>query len=282
MITLKNDRLEVSISERGAELRSIKLDGKETLWGADPAYWEGVAPVLFPVCGGFRDDKYTLDGKEYFMKKHGFTRTQQFVLEKSGTNFVTLLLCSNEETLKQYPFEFELRVTVKLRGADVDVYYTVNNLTDRTMYFSAGAHEAYACPEGIEDYDIIFPQKETLNAWELDGNLIAHKFNTVLKDSDTFPLYEKYFAIDALVFKDVKSRSATLRNRKTGRAVTVDFPGFDYLLLWTKPGAGYICIEPWCGIPGMVDDGYEIEKKEGIVSLEANGKWEICHTIHYA
>ncbi len=281
MVTLKNDRLTLEIAERGAEMRKLTLDGKDVLWSGDAKFWTGVAPVLFPFCGGLRDDKYTFKGEEFKMElKHGYARVSDFELEKSGTNFVTFILRDTEETLKQYPWHYELRITYTLRGTAVAVRYDVTNLSAEKMYFSIGSHEAYACPEGIEDYDVIFPETETLNTCMLDGNLIAHDSFTVLKEGRVLPLYEKYFAVDALVFKDVKSRKATLRNRKTGRALTVDFDGCDYLLLWTKPGAGYICIEPWCGIPGMVDDGYAIEEKEGIQTVEAGDTFTIEHTIY--
>ena len=90
-----------------------------------------------------------------------------------------------------------------------------------------------------------------------------------------------YFEIDALVFKDLKSRSATLRNRKTGKSVTVRFEGFDYFLLWTKPGAGYICLEPWTGIPPMLGSDKDITKKEGITSIEKGGSVHYTHSIYY-
>ena len=280
MFTLKNDRVEISIAEFGAELRSVKLDGNDVLWSGDPKYWSGTSPLLFPICGGLRDDKYTLCGKEYHLRKHGFAERMDFIVENSGRYFVTFLLTDTPETLKVYPWHFELRVTYRLRGTAIEVDYDVKNTSDSLMYFSIGAHEAYACPEGIEDYDIIFPQKETLNTCALDGNLIEHRTIPIIKESDTLALYTKFFEVDALVFKDLRSRSATLRNRKTGRTVAVEFPGFDYLLLWTRPGAGYICIEPWCGIPSMVDDSYAIEEKEGMETLEPNADFHRRHTIY--
>ncbi|MBE6727809.1 MAG: aldose 1-epimerase family protein [Ruminococcaceae bacterium] len=281
MVTLKNDRITVEIAEKGAEMRKMTLDGNDVLWSGDPTYWAGVAPVLFPLCGGLRDNKYTLGGKEYTMElKHGYARVSDFTLEKRGCNSVTFLLTDTPESREQYPFSYEFRITYSLRDTVVNVKYEVKNLSDNTMYFSIGSHEAYACPEGIEDYDIIFPQKETLNSCVLDGSLLAHETLPIIKESTTLPLYEKYFAIDALVFKNVKSRSATLRNRKTGRNLTVNFPGCDYLLLWTKPGAGYICIEPWCGIPSMVDDGYALEEKEGILTIEPNAVFTKEHNIY--
>lgn len=280
MFTLKNDRVEISIAKLGAELRSVKLDGNDVLWSGDPEYWTGTSPVLFPICGGLRDNKYTLNGKEYHLRKHGFAETMEFAVENSGPYFVTFLLTDTPETLKVYPWHFEFRVTYRLRGAAIEVDFDIKNTSSDLMYFSVGAHEGYACPEGIEDYDIIFPQNETLNSCALDGNLIKHSFVPIIKESNTIALYTKFFCNDALVFKDVKSRTATLRNRKTGRSVTVEFPGFDYLLLWTKPNAGYICIEPWCGIPSMVDDGYAIEEKEGMEKILPNEVFHRRHTIY--
>ncbi len=281
MVVLKNERLEVSINEKGAEIRRVTLDGVDQFWSGDPTYWQGVAPVLFPVCGGLRDDKFIFDGKEYNMPKHGFGRFLDFVPEKVGKYSVTMLATDTPETFESYPWHFEFRITFTLRSTVLEVRYDVKNISDNRMYFSVGSHEAYACPEGIEDYDIIFPQKETLNAYVLDGTLLTQEADTIIKDSNVLPLYTKFFDIDALVFKNVISRSATLRNRKTGRSVTVEFPDRDYLLLWTKPGAGYICIEPWCGIPGTVGDDYEIEKKEGIKSVESGDTFTSVHKIHF-
>ena len=132
-----------------------------------------------------------------------------------------------------------------------------------------------------EDYDIIFEKKETLNACALDGSLITNGLIPIMKDSDTLPLYYSYFAVDALVFKDIKSRSATLRNRKTGKNTTLCFDGFDYFLLWTKPNAGYICLEPWTGVPASVDAGYDITEKEGITLVMPKSEFNVTHTIYF-
>lgn len=281
MITLKNTALSVNISELGAEIISITVDGKERLWDGDPAFWSGTAPVLFPICGGLPNDRFTYNGKEYTMPKHGFARQQNFKVEKLNDLSATFLLESNPETLKMYPWDFEFRITYSLMNKRIKIDYDIKNLSEDTMYASVGAHEAHACPGGIEDYDIIFERNETLNSCGLEGNLISNELIPVIKDTDTLPLYEKYFEIDALIFKDLKSRSAKLRNRKTGESLTVEFNGFDYLLLWTKPKAEYICIEPWTGIPPMVNSGCDITEKEGITAIEKRSSFSRSHSIYY-
>ncbi len=279
MITIKNDILTASISELGAELRSLVKNGKEYIWEGNPEVWGNAAIILFPICGGLKDDKYTLAGKEYSLKKHGFAKNKYFSVEELTEDAVTLLLTDDKETRAQYPFKFEFRVIFKLIGDKLEVLYKVKNLSEDTMYFSVGAHEGYATPEGVEEYDIIFPQEETLNATMLDGNLLSKKKIPIIKESRFLPLYDKYFLIDALVFEDLKSRSVTLRNRKSGKSVTVEFPDCDYFLLWHKHSGGYICLEPWSGIPDRHGSDYDITKKDGITALESGKEYINTHSI---
>jgi galactose mutarotase-like enzyme len=280
MVSLKNNDITVDISPKGAELQSIRDASKtEYLWNGDKTYWAGRAPLLFPICGGLKDNTYRLSGQKYTLQKHGYARFSTFETERQTADTVTFLLRSDEESRITYPYDYELRVTYKLKGYSVEVGYTVTNLSCTDMYFSIGAHEGYACPEGIENYDILFPQNETLNSYMLDGNLLEHHSAPVLHESDMLKLKYDFFAVDALVFKELKSRSATLRNHLTGRGVRVDFDGFDYFLLWTKPGAPYICIEPWCGIQDSVDTDQEFVKKEGIQRIEREKSFRRTHTI---
>lgn len=280
MITLKNEFLTASFNEVGAELKSLKFCGKEYIWEGRSEVWAGSCPLLFPICGGLKDDKYTFKGKEYTLQKHGYARFMTFDIENKTDTSVVFIHKSNEETKQSFPFDYELRVIYTLKGKSVKVSYSVKNLTDDTMYFSIGSHEGYYTPEGIEDYDIIFPQKETLNSFALYGNLLSNQELPIIKNSNVLPLYDKYFTVDALVFKDLKSRSATLRNRKTGKAVRVDFPDNDYFLLWHKPNSPYMCLEPWSGIQDIVGTSYDITEKEGIISLLSGEEYNNTHTIN--
>ncbi len=282
MVLLRNKTIACEINEIGAEIRSVKQNGTERMWNGVKEVWGGVAPLLFPICGGLRDDKFIFDGKEYTLQKHGYARFMKYEVEKQSETSVTFLHKSNEETLKSFPFSYELRVIYTLSDNTVSVSYEVNNTDSKKMYFSIGSHEGYATPEGIEDYDIIFPNKETLNAYMLDGNLLQKNTLPIIKDSNVLPLYDKYFTVDALVFKDLKSESATLRNRKTGKSVTVSFPGKPYFLLWHKHSAPYMCIEPWAGIQDPQDSDYDITKKEGIIELPVGETYKATHTIEFS
>ena len=279
MITIKNEFLTVSLNEIGAEIKSIKYADTEYIWEGRAEVWAGSCPLMFPICGGLKNDKCIFDGKEYTLQKHGYARFKRFEVENLTNNSVVFLHKSDNETQEQFPFDYELRVIYTLIDKTLKIDYSVKNLNNKTMYFSIGSHEAYYTPEGIEDYDVIFPQKETLNASVLYGNLLSNQQMPIIYEQDYLPLYDKYFTIDALVFKDLKSKSATLRNRKNGKAIMIDFPDDKYFLLWHKPNAPYICLEPWNGIPDTVGSSYDITEKEGIISLSANSEYNHTHSI---
>lgn len=279
MVTIKNEILTARFQEQGAELKSLVFNDTEYIWPGDPSVWQGSAPLMFPICGGLVDDEYELDGKRYSLQKHGYARFCIFQVECLEESRVTFLLCSDEESRRCYPFDYELRVTYTLEEKTLRVRYDVKNLSPDTMYFSIGAHEGYFCPEGIEEYDVILPVPETLDSTVLEGNYLGYVKTRVLENSDTLALKYDYFAVDALVFMDMKAKSAVLKNRKTGRAVRVCFDGFDYFQLWTKPGAPYICLEPWCGIADRTDTDQNFKTKEGILQLPASESLSREHTI---
>lgn len=279
MITLKNEYITAAFNEVGAELKSLKFNDTEYIWEGKKEVWANSCPIMFPICGGLKDDKYILNGKEYTLKKHGFVRNALFEVESFSDESVVFLNKSTDETKAQFPFDYELRVIYTLTEKTLKIDYSVKNLSSDTMYFNIGSHEGYYTPEGIEDYDVLFPEKETLDAYVLFGNLLSNNRMPIIKEQNYLPLYDKYFTIDALVFKDLKSKSATLRNRKTGRALRVDFPDDKYFLLWHKPNSPYICLEPWSGIGDIVGSSYDITEKEGILSLEGKKEYKHTHSI---
>lgn len=279
MITIKNKYLTASFNNVGAELKSLVCNDTEYIWEGRSEVWTGSCPLLFPICGGLKNDKYVLNGKEYTLQKHGYARFKTFEVENKTETSVVFLHKSDDKTKNCFPFDYELRAIYTLTDKTIKIDYLIKNLSSDTMYFNIGSHEGYYTPEGIEDYDVIFPKNETLNSYVLYGNLLSNQQLPIINDQNHLPLYDKYFTIDALVFKDLKSKSATLRNRKTGRALRVDFPDDKYFLLWHKPNSPFICLEPWDGIPDIVDSSYDITEKEGIISLEAKSEYIHTHSI---
>ena len=279
MITISNEFLTANFSEIGAELKSLKYNDKEHIWYGDPAFWTGSSPVLFPICSGLKDDEFIYEGKTYTLQKHGFARRAKFDVETVDGNTATFLLSSENCPQDNYPFEYELRIIYTLVGKKLNVEYNVRNLTDGDMYFSIGAHEAYNCPEGIENYEIIFDKSEDLDAYQLVGPLLSCGTVNYGRDIKTLQLDQSLFSNDCLIFKNLNSRSAILRNKTTDEKIKVDFEGFNYLLIWTAPGAPFICIEPWCGITDPIDSNKHLPEKEGIEKIEKGEQFYRVHSF---
>lgn len=281
LITISNDILKVSISSYKAELMSVIKNGKEFIWQANSEAWNQRCPIVFPICGGLKDDKYTYRGKEYTLPKHGFAKFSEFEVESVADKKAVFLLRSNEETLKGYPFEFEFRAIFELDNEKLCVSYETKNLSDTDMYYSVGAHESYACPNGIEEYSVIFDIPENLERNTLTGNFLNNeRVSLGLGDAVTeLPLKYDYFASESLVFTNLKSRKVTLLNRNTKEEISIAFPNHDYLVIWTIPKDGYVCLEPWCGVPDFVGSSFDITEKQGIITIPSGKSDTRTHII---
>lgn len=277
LTTIANGCLTAVISGRGAEIQSIR-DGRGTeyIWQGDPAFWANRAPILFPVAGGLREDRYVWQGKSYPLSKHGIVRNVEWELESAEDARAVFRISRKTEG---FPFDYVLRAIFSLRDNALRVEYAVTN-EDRTPFcFSIGAHEAYLTPGGIQDYEIRFDEEEDLLHSVLEGNLNTHETQLIAGHTRVLPLKYDYFRVDALVFRSLKSKGVTLAGKKDGRRVRVDFPEHPILMFWDKPGAEYLCIEPWCNGPDFVDAPYEIDKKFGFMRLEPGETIRRAHTI---
>ncbi|MBE7047841.1 MAG: aldose 1-epimerase family protein [Ruminococcaceae bacterium] len=252
-VVIQNEELSVRINTLGAEITSIQdRNGTEYIWDGNPDIWEGHAPILFPIVSGLEDGKYRFCGQEYYLEKHGFAMNSEFEVEEQSLDGVTFLLTSSEQTRVVYPFDFEFRVRYTLCGRNLSVDFITANKTQGNMYYSAGAHEAYCIEGDITNYSIVLEKDEILPRYEvLPSGIINPTPVPCFNSTRDLKLSEEYFTIDAIIFFDMQSRSLSLRDDRTGKAIHIDFPGFDTLLIWRKPGAAYVCIEPWAGAPDL-------------------------------
>ena len=281
IITLLNSKIEIKISTHGAELQSVIKKGEQLLWQGDPTFWTGRAPVLFPICGGLKDNKYIFDGKEYNLSRHGFARHSDFMLESADDKKAVFLLKSCEDTKKVYPFDFELRIIYTLCETSLKIVYEIKNTGNSSMYYSIGSHEAYACPEGIENYSVLFEKKEDLDSYIPENSLISYNTINFGVDTNLLKLRKELFDNDSVIFGNLKSRKVTLINNITGAEISVEFPDCPYMLIWTVQGAGYVCLEPWCGVADFVDSNYDITNKKGIMRLEAGNTDIKTHIVTF-
>ncbi len=282
MVQIKNKFLTVEINPFGAELYSIKNNaGEELLWQGNPEVWSGRAPVLFPIVGGLMDDEFIYDGKAYNLAKHGFARLSEFEVELAEDSKAVFLLKNNDELRKQYPFEFEFRAIFVLNDNSIEIEYKVNNVDDKDIYFSFGAHEAYACPGGLKGYYVEFEKAEPLARYHVTGNYINGETTPLPMEGNKLYMDDKFFEKDALILPNIASKKVWLKKVDNDHSVEVDYAGFKNLLIWTKPGAEYLCIEPWDGIPDAIGCGKEIKYKKDIVTLSKDNCYSLTHTIKF-
>lgn len=294
MTTLENDFLRISIRPKGAELTSIfhKPTGIEHLWQADPNVWGWHAPNLFPVVGGCLNNQLLIDGKVYPIDRHGFARQSVFETTESSATHAVFSLRASDATRLHFPYAFEFQLIYELDGPVLTITYRMVNEDDKPIFFSVGAHPAFAVPfradEAYEDYFIDFDQDEALEAHLLSaGGYFTGETKPVATESSDksgrrLYLTKHLFDQDALVFKNLASRQATIRAHNHNHSVTVDYPAFPYLGLWAKPGAPFVCIEPWLGCADSEGEPKPIEQKEAIQRVEPDKVFTASFTITIA
>lgn len=269
--SIENEHLRLSVKSFGCEITSIKSKNTEYefMWQGNPQIWSGQAPILFPIIGRLIDDKYIFDGKEYTMEKHGFARRNEWEFITGDKNSMTFRLTDNENTRTMYPFSFELRVTFTLNENTLKVKHEVENKTDGTMYFSLGAHPAFNCEIGDK---LTFSKNEELKTEKIDlvrSLRLPGKFSFP-QDNGTITITKDIFNEDALILSSFESDSLTLHSDNNSRKIKFTFGNAPYLGIWAKPGASYVCIEPWYGVNDSLEKKDDFSKKDAINALGKN------------
>jgi galactose mutarotase-like enzyme len=271
-ITIASPFLSAEIIPHGAELQSlIDSEGRQFMTDADPAYWTGHAPVLFPIVGRVNHDRYRLNGVEYEMPKHGFARRSDFKVVQSDAASVRLQLTDSAETRARYPFAFALEMAFALHDRTLSMTAIVRNTGNVTMPASFGFHPAFAWPlpygGSKEDHVVRFEHDEPglLKQVSPDG-LIAAAQRTTPVEGHVLHLKDALFADDALVWDPIASRK--LHYGIPGKSgLDIAFPNTEKLGIWMKPGARYLCIEPWAGIADPEGYAGDIAEKPGIFQI---------------
>lgn len=264
----ENSDFSVNILEMGAELCSLKSkkSGKEYIWGGNPEIWHGHSPVLFPIVGTLLNNKYRFDGKEYELFRHGCARKREFQLKEQGESYIILTQSYNDESLKQYPFKYIFDIKFSLDGNTLTVTHTIKNADDKAMYFSLGCHPGFNCKIGdfLEFEKEENPQDEMID----EDSILIDKIFPSPVEGKNFYITKDIFDKDAHILSGLKSKKVTLKSNKTPQEVEFTFGDAPYLGLWAKPGADYVCIEPWFGINDDRNKKADISQKRDILSLD--------------
>ena len=266
MVELKNEQLSVIVSEKGAELQSIKdANGKEYLWQGDPAFWPRRSPILFPIVCSVNDDTYRVDGKEYHLPRHGFARDTEFVLisppklggvseGRGGLNKCTFALESSEETKKVYPYDFTLSISYVLDGNKIGVIWHVHNTDSQEIHFQIGGHPAFNVP-GMKAGDtqrgrIRLDNQEPLDGLKsyIDG---SHEMIEIPVEAEQgiIEFTDNTWRNDSVKIHKCQLHRAELLGADGEPEVTVEFRT-PVIAFWSpyQKNAPFVCIEPWYGL----------------------------------
>lgn len=281
---LSNDKITVEVNEQGAELLSLKKEGREYLWNGDPAYWNRHAPILFPAVGKPYNNELHVDGNAYPMKQHGYARDSEF--EVLGDGHLRMILGSLSES---YPFRLGLEVCYRLDGNAVEVTWTVENLDCRDAYFQIGAHPGFMLP----DYKAGAAIHGLLHYYDREGKPVSPVIVSALEEGNRVPLAEPRripaevpieadtFAHDALMFEGGQVTKAVLCDKEGCEVLGVDCQQAEAYGIWAshKEGCPFVCLEPWCGICDTRSFIGDISTRQYIHRLLPNEKYTFTYTI---
>ncbi len=277
-ITISNGIITAQINPKGAELISLKHNDREYIWEGNPEYWGKHSPVLFPIVGTLKNNSYLYNNKSYALSRHGFARDNEFTVKEKSESKAVFSLVYNTDTLKAYPFKFELELRYTLSGTSLSIEYIIKNNDEKAMPFSIGAHPAFALPKNFESYSLKFEEDDKLVSTQLENDLLSAKTHTIETINRKLPLSYTLFDNDALIFKDLQSKSITILENDNP-VLKVNFPEFPHLGIWTKSGAPFICIEPWQGYSDGIDSNGLLTEKEGMLILETGSTYTTAFTI---
>lgn len=271
-VALRSGELHVEVNPLGAQLSILRdQSGRDLLWDGDPSVWAGRAPILFPTIGEVAGGAYRLGSKSYRLSRHGFARGKLFEVVSATANSATFRLKADESTLQLYPFQFELDVRFAVSGATLAVTTLVRNAGKENMPASIGYHPAFRWPlpygQPRAEHFLEFANDEPAPIRRLDKTgLLSPEPHPTPVAGRRMMLRDSLFEDDVVIFDHLHGHSVTF-GANSGPRIRVDYPNATYLGIWTKPGAGFVCIEPWRGIADPAGFAGDFTTKPGVFTV---------------
>jgi len=280
--TIENDHLKLAVSNLGAEMKSLYIHSwsRELLWVPksenEKLIWSRTSPILFPIVGKLKNNSYRFNQKTYSMPQHGFARDSQFNCLKNTKSELELSLHSNPETFQQYPFHFELKVRYFLVENTLSIIYTTLNTGQQDLYFSIGAHPAFATPD-LSHYEIRFEKNEK-EYFQLNNGLVDFEQLFPVESNIVKPS-ESLFKNDALIFQDVQSSYIELIHQQRNEIVRLNGIKTPYFGIWGKASVPFICLEPWYGLGDDTHHDQTLIHKKGVQFLPPGDEFVFSFSI---
>lgn len=278
---ISSDNICLKISSSGAEIRELKLHKSAHNWiwpSLNP--WKRSAPILFPIVGRLKRDKYHYESKEFTLSQHGFARDSDFSLVEKSEKSALLRLCESADSLKKYPFCFELDVEYSLEDDRLRVVFTVKNRDHKRMYFNIGWHPAFVLPgQNLESPLNLKVSPHVERYQTLEDGLLKDETFSLQNNQGFLQLHAETVSRDALIFRNCGLKQLNLRDALENKIeMSCNAP---HLGVWTKDVSKFVCLEPWWGYADSQAVSGVLTEKPGIQSLAPCDAWssEIIVTV---
>ncbi len=270
------------VSADGAELQSLRdATGHEFLWQAGPE-WPRHAPNLFPIVGRLAGDTLRHRGQTYRLTQHGFARDRRFAWVERTPTACRLALTDDAETLATYPFPFRFEIAYVAKADTLEITFTIVNTGDEILPAAMGAHPAFRWPlaDGIAKtaHVLEFSDDEPAPIRRVRGGLLLPDARPSPIRGRVLPFDEGLFAEDALILDHPASTSVRF-TAPGAPGLEVSWDGFTELGLWMKPGAAFLCIEPWRGYASPVGFDGEFTEKPGLLLIPPGERRAATHRM---
>lgn len=221
------------------------------------------------------------------MGQHGFARDMEFEPVTKLDNFHSYVLKSNPSTFVKYPFDFSLYVTYRTDENKLTTMYKVVNEGDNNMTFGIGGHPAFKIDQRdlySDEYYLEFEEDENKIhfLYLVDGLIGTEYARNIMQYLRRIPINQDSFKNDAIIMKGLTSHRVSLK-KKTGKKtlLTIDFEGFPYLAVWSKPGAPFICLEPWYTTADAIKSTAVFTQKTDMLTLAPRKEFECKYTVEF-
>ncbi len=279
---ISNPYLTVDVSSLGSEMQTLTAaDGRSFLWNGDAAFWNGRSPVLFPIVGKAPENHISVDGKSYEMGQHGFARRSEFALASSSETMCRYELAASDATRAVYPFEFLLAVEHSLDGRTLTVAAEVENRDEKPMPFGLGFHSAFVWPipgAAGKAHTITLDNGAEPALTRLEGGLVKPGKLASPFRAGSLTLDHAMFEADAMIFPEGAGEGLSYA-AEGGPSLKFTFENLPNLALWQKPGAPFICIEPWHGTAAELGGSDDLAKRPYGTTLQPGEKARFSFTV---
>jgi galactose mutarotase-like enzyme len=270
-IQLRSGPLAGEIATLGAELRSFAVAGHDLLWVPDADLWADTCPVLFPVIGRIIDDTLRVGDRAYPMPPHGFAMTSRFSLVDQSPDSCTMELRSDETTRGHYPYDFALRLNYRLSQAGLTVRAEIANLGDEVMPASFGLHPGFRWPllpdVPKEEHLLSFAEAGPIAFSRPIDRLVGPDRHDLPLEGRTLRLAPSLFEKSGIALLDLRERSLRYHTKDERAGIRITFPDMNRVMVWSRPGGDFLCIEPLLGHADPVGFAGDIHEKPGMAHI---------------